>query len=244
MYTIEKEEYRGFEIKIFADDTISSILYNELQDNSDGHMDYFTTYGRWNGYSLFDVEAEQYAGMRGWYDHINSEYNVLPMDIEDYDDEEKAEERVQKWIDKNLFVLPVHVYEHGGIAMSTGSFSCKWDSGQSGFIYSDKTRACDLAGKKRMSKAVEKRVYEAMKGHIKYRDALCQGQVFGYSWEYGGCSGFVEVEYPRDRDYMMSEARAEIDSHIAREHSKVIAKKKAEITNRVPLAKRSEYATE
>ena len=242
METIDKETYRGFEIEIFADYDASEYLFDDLIKNHDGHIDYFTTYGRWNDYSLFDVEATRYAGMRGWYDHINSEYNVLPMDIEDYDDEEKAEERVQKWIDKNLFVLPVHVYEHGGIAMSTGGYSCPWDSGQAGFIYSDKKRACDLAGKKRMSKAVEKRVYEAMKGHIKYVDALCQGQVFGYSWEHGGCGGFVEVEYPRDHDYMMSEARAEIDSYIAREHSKAIAKKKAEITNRVPLTKRSEYA--
>ena len=31
--------------------------------------------------------------------------------------------------------LPVYKYEHGGVAFSTGPFSCQWDSGQVGYIY-------------------------------------------------------------------------------------------------------------
>lgn len=32
-------------------------------------------------------------------------------------------------------ILPVYIYEHSGIALSTNSFSCRFDSGQIGFIY-------------------------------------------------------------------------------------------------------------
>lgn len=34
-----------------------------------------------------------------------------------------------------LIVLPLHLYDHSGITMSTGGFSCPWDSGQVGYIY-------------------------------------------------------------------------------------------------------------
>jgi len=32
-------------------------------------------------------------------------------------------------------ILPVFMYDHGGVAYSTGSFGCSWDSGQIGFIF-------------------------------------------------------------------------------------------------------------
>jgi hypothetical protein len=38
-------------------------------------------------------------------------------------------------IERNLIILPLYLYDHGGITMSTGAFSCPWDSGTVGFIY-------------------------------------------------------------------------------------------------------------
>lgn len=46
-----------------------------------------------------------------------------------------------RWIhhrDKALeayVILPLYLYDHSGITMSTSQFSCPWDSGQVGFIY-------------------------------------------------------------------------------------------------------------
>lgn len=36
--------------------------------------------------------------------------------------------------------LPVYMYEHGGIAVSTKPFSCPWDSGRIGFIFVSKEK--------------------------------------------------------------------------------------------------------
>jgi hypothetical protein len=36
-------------------------------------------------------------------------------------------------------VLPVYMYDHSGTALSTTPFSCRWDSGQVGYIYVDYT---------------------------------------------------------------------------------------------------------
>ena len=35
-------------------------------------------------------------------------------------------------------ILPLYAYEHGMITVSTGPFSCPWDSGQVGFVVSTK----------------------------------------------------------------------------------------------------------
>jgi len=36
---------------------------------------------------------------------------------------------------EGVIYLPRFLYDHSGITMSTGPFSCPWDSGQVGFIY-------------------------------------------------------------------------------------------------------------
>ena len=35
-------------------------------------------------------------------------------------------------------ILPLYLYDHSGITISTRPFSCEWDSGQVGFIYTTK----------------------------------------------------------------------------------------------------------
>lgn len=55
----------------------------------------------------------------GWQDRIDR--------IED-----KMREAV---IDAELVVLPLYLYDHSGLRLSTGPFGCPWDSGQVGYIY-------------------------------------------------------------------------------------------------------------
>ena len=51
-----------------------------------------------------------------------------------YPDDQQVEQG-QALIDKHCVTLPLHLYDHSGITMSTSRFSCSWDSGQVGFIY-------------------------------------------------------------------------------------------------------------
>lgn len=37
---------------------------------------------------------------------------------------------------KHIFIAPLYKYEHSGIVYSTSPFSCRWDSGQVGYIFS------------------------------------------------------------------------------------------------------------
>lgn len=56
-------------------------------------------------------------------------------------DEQPSEDPIE-WLleyereNPDAVMLPVYMYEHGGVALSTGAFSCPWDSGQVGYIVS------------------------------------------------------------------------------------------------------------
>ncbi len=43
-------------------------------------------------------------------------------------------------------ILPLYLYDHSGITMSTGAFSCRWDSGQVGWIYAEKKKFIEETG--------------------------------------------------------------------------------------------------
>ena len=45
---------------------------------------------------------------------------------------------IEKALSDGYIILPIYMYDHGGIALSTGSFRCPWDSGQVGWIFFDK----------------------------------------------------------------------------------------------------------
>ena len=44
-------------------------------------------------------------------------------------------ERCWDTVSHHCAIVPVFMYEHSGVALSTGGFSCPWDSGQVGYIY-------------------------------------------------------------------------------------------------------------
>ena len=60
---------------------------------------------------------------------FHSKYDL--SDNQDFTKEELIE-HIQR---DDIFALPVYMYEHSGIALSTTPFSCEWDSGQVGYIF-------------------------------------------------------------------------------------------------------------
>lgn len=79
--------------------------------------------------------------------------------------------------DPDNIVLPVYAYIHSGIRLSTGPFSCPWDSGQCGIIYCTKARAVKEWG---AETAIEdaKRYLE---GEIETFNSYLSGNVVGYT---------------------------------------------------------------
>ena len=74
------------------------------------------------------TDCDGHAGkMICWHNRYN-----LGDKEKEYDDIEEFQHVAEK---EGFFVLPLYLYDHSGITMSTGAFSCPWDSGQVGFIY-------------------------------------------------------------------------------------------------------------
>lgn len=83
----------------------------------------------------------------------------------------------------DILHLPLYLYDHSGITMSTGRFSCPWDSGQVGFIFMTKAKAleafCKPAGSK-LSASLKKRAFAFMESDVAVYDQYLTGDVWGY----------------------------------------------------------------
>ncbi len=120
-----------------------------------------------------------------------------PEDLQDYLEDNK----------ENLIVLPLYLYDHSGITMSTASFSCSWDSGQVGFIY------C----KKGTEGLTDQQIIENLEAEVKTYDQYLTGDVYGYIVEdltgehIDSCWGFY------GREDAIAEAKALIDYYERRD---------------------------
>ena len=80
----------------------------------------------------------------------------------------------------NAVILPLFLYDHSGITMNTTGFSCPWDSGQVGFIYVTKDRACAEFGAERLTQKIRDKVVEILRAEVAAYDAFLTGDVFGF----------------------------------------------------------------
>lgn len=97
-------------------------------------------------------------------------------------------------------VLPMFMYDHSGVALSTSSFSCRYDSGQIGFIVASREEVLKCFGVKRLTKKVLESVAKALKGEVELYSHYVNGDVFSYTVEdedgdvIGGCGGIIGRE--------------------------------------------------
>jgi hypothetical protein len=141
------------------------------------------------------------------------------------------EDAIAKWLRENLVILPLYLYDHSGLSISTGSFSCPWDSGQVGFIYCSLKKAqyewgtkdsevkgwdgeanytLNEDGSKRTLREAATRFLE---GEVEHYDQYLRGNCYGYvveaeDFEEDSCWGFIG-----DLDYVKKEAESIADYH-------------------------------
>lgn len=76
------------------------------------------------------------------------------------------------------FSLPIYMYDHSGITISTEPFSCPWDSGRVGLIFVSLADVEKEYGE--ITDEVEKSVYRVLKGEVETFDQYLRGDVWGY----------------------------------------------------------------
>jgi len=111
------------------------------------------------------------------------------------------------------FYLPLYLYDHSGLRMSTSPFSCPWDSGQVGFILVEKERARKEAPK---GENVEKWALKMLEAEVGVYDQYLIGDVFGwvlfdnFGIEVDSCWGYFGLEaVRREAEAVLSEYVAE-----------------------------------
>jgi hypothetical protein len=97
-------------------------------------------------------------------------------------------------------ILPLYLYDHSGITISTTPFHCGWDSGQIGFIYvSRKTIFGNIRGYKILTKKLKGIVTERLLNELKCYDQYLQNEVYSFEIvkddervEY--CGGYYDLD--------------------------------------------------
>ena len=74
--------------------------------------------------------------------------------------ERRAVKNHSTYPEEAVVVLPVYLYDHSGIALSTSPFSCPWDSGQVGVIWADQKAVETHGGEEAVRKILEAEVKE------------------------------------------------------------------------------------
>lgn len=77
-------------------------------------------------------------------------------------------------------MLPLYLYDHSGITISTGPFSCPWDSGQVGFAYVTRERA-----KAEWGERTDDEYRDLIKAEVAEYDQYLTGDVYGFEIERG-----------------------------------------------------------
>ena len=96
--------------------------------------------------------------------------------------EERAiDEAMQKVISEKYLMLPLYLYDHSGLAMSTESFSgraphAEWDSGQVGWIYVSKEDALKEFDSDKMTGAIRQKAEDEIAVLLKERQKLYRYQ--------------------------------------------------------------------
>jgi hypothetical protein len=129
--------------------------------------------------------------------HYKSEYKRAMRDLHD-----EYASKLQEELEKYYVVLPLYLYDHSGITMSTGAFSCPWDSGRVGFIYiSHDTANKEFGGdlfqdKTSWNDEKTKRCKEILKNDVEVYDQYITGDVYGFEMQ----KLVYEFEQPADEN--------------------------------------------
>lgn len=107
--------------------------------------------------------------------NLGDEHKFNPEDYNSFDEMEKA---VEKQFD--AVVLPLYLYDHSGITISTSPFSCTWDSGQLGFIAISKEKARNCYRWEVITKKRKELLTTYLEHEVKNYDQYLRGEVFGF----------------------------------------------------------------
>ncbi len=155
-----------------------------IEQDSDGmsprEWDNLGTMACWHtGYTLGDEQPDESP-----VDHRMRLVEILDLIPESYYDDwgnisDGNLEVIDRLFDEHYIALDLYLYDHSGITMNTGGFSCPWDSGQVGFIYISREQVRKCYGWERISKKREQEIRDCLESEVKIYDQYLTGDMYG-----------------------------------------------------------------
>lgn len=208
-----KKAVFGFDVESIAIDSVGikhtvEIKQDDLYSSHsmyDDDNEYDVRYCEHGRYNLSTKDAEDpFESQDGveldghWLTRDQFEYAIdMLTEFEDSKDivDELTTYWRQEWEERKVLrddialILPIYLYDHSGLTVSHGSFSCQWDSGQVGWHYMTKKAMESFPSKKDAEKFLEARLEEwdhVLQGNVWYFDITDEE---GDSVE--SCGGFI-----------------------------------------------------
>jgi hypothetical protein len=93
-----------------------------------------------------------------------------------------SREEAQKFLKSKeiCLSLPLYIYDHSGITMSTSPFGCRFDSMCVGFTYVTKEQVRKEYNVKRINKELIEKVTNILENEVKTYDQYLTGDIYGY----------------------------------------------------------------
>ena len=156
------------------------------------------------------------------YEDLTEKYDVWPLSSQQIQELNQA---LMSQIEKAYVVLPVYLYDHSGLAMSTTDFNDRWDSGQVGIIFVSHEKIKEEYEVNFIEPVLRLQVEDRLKGEVAEYDAYLRGECYCYELYEDGelehsCGGFTGafdkavkdmVEYLPDDCAKMVDDLAETD---------------------------------
>ena len=93
-----------------------------------------------------------------------------------------------------LVILPVYMYDHGGITISTTPFGCRWDSGQIGWVFVEKKQFDEIP------ELFEDIATGWIESEVKEYDTYLRGDVYGFQLIEKSTCDSCETEHEEEVD--------------------------------------------
>ena len=98
--------------------------------------------------------------------------------------------------DGALFIKPLYMYDHSGITIKTTPFSCQWDSGQIGFVFTTQDKINEF-----FDEADDEKIEKCILSDVETYDHYLTGEVYGFITkdkddnEIDSCWGFYGYDF-------------------------------------------------
>jgi hypothetical protein len=86
----------------------------------------------------------------------------------------RVDARIEAALSAGYVILPLYLYDHSGITMNTGGFSCGWDSGQVGWI------VCDQSTIDKEFDGDRDKAEKCLEAEVEVYDHYISGNVWGF----------------------------------------------------------------